>query len=154
MGTEDLMGSATSYVTSKDGTRIAYDKMGNGPVVILVLGALNTRQSGTELAKRLAPQFTVISHDRRGRGDSSNVLPYSPEREIEDIETLIDESGGSAYLYGHSSGAVLAIEAAIKLGKKVKKMALYEPPYNSSDDARRNNEGIQRAAHGTTECWQ
>jgi pimeloyl-ACP methyl ester carboxylesterase len=133
---KDIMGSATPSVTSKDGTRIAYDKIGNGPVLILVLGTLNTRLSGTELAKRLSPQFTVISYDRRGRGESSDTLPYSPEREIEDIGTLIDESGGSVYLYGHSSGAVLAIEAAIKLGKKIKMIALYEPPYSSSDDAR------------------
>lgn len=138
------MAAATPSVTSKDGTRIAYDKVGHGPVVILVLGALNARQSGTELAKRLAPRFTVITYDRRGRGDSSNNLPFSPEREVEDIEALIDGSGGSAYLYGHSSGAVLVIEAAIKLGNKIKKMAIYEPPYSSSDSSRKAIRGYNQ----------
>lgn len=126
-------------VTSRDGTKIAYDKVGHGPVVILVAGALSARLfwSGPELAKLLASHFTVINYDRRGRGDSTNTLPYSPMREIEDIEALIDQAGESAYLYGHSSGAALAIEAAIKLGKKVKKLAIYDVSYNSDDNARK-----------------
>ncbi len=131
------MDDMTPAVNSSDGTRIAYDKMGQGPVLILVLGALSSRQSGAELARLLSSRFTVISYDRRGRGDSTNTLPYSPEREIEDLEALIDASGESAYLYGHSSGAALSLEAAIKLGNKVGKLALYEAPYDSSDDNRR-----------------
>ena len=79
----------------------------------------------------------MITYDRRGRGNSSNNLPYSPEREVEDIEALIEGYGGTAYLYGHSSGAVLVIEAAIKLGKNIKKIAIYEPPYSSSDSSRK-----------------
>jgi len=126
-------------VISEDGTKIAYDNVGKGPVVILMTGALTTRLfwSGHELAKLLAPNFTVISYDRRGRGDSTNTLPYSPMREIEDIQALIDQTGGSAFLYGHSSGGALAIEAAIELGKKVKKLAVYEVPYNSDENARK-----------------
>ena len=122
-------------VTSKDGTKIAYDKVGHGPVVILVLGALNSRKSGAKLAKLLAPHFTVISYDRRGRGDSTDTAPYAPQREIEDVAALIDEVGEPVYLYGHSSGAAIVLEAAIKLRKQIKKLAIYEAPYSLDGDA-------------------
>jgi pimeloyl-ACP methyl ester carboxylesterase len=124
-------------VTSKDGTKIAYDKQGQGPSVILVAGALCTRLSwsGPDMSKLLAPLFRVFNYDRRGRGDSGDTSPYAVEREIDDIEALIDEAGGAAYLYGHSSGAALILEAAIKLGDKVKKLALYEAPYNDDPEA-------------------
>jgi len=120
-------------VTSKDGTTIAYDQAGSGQPVILIDGALCYRSFGPmgELAKLLAPQFTVITYDRRGRGDSSNSKPFAVEREIEDIEALIDQAGGSASLFGVSSGGSLALEAALKLGRKVQKLAIYEAPYNS-----------------------
>jgi pimeloyl-ACP methyl ester carboxylesterase len=123
--------------TSKDGTKIAYDKVGHGPVVIIVLGALNSRRSGAKLAKLLAPHFTVITYDRRGRGDNTDTLPYSPQREVEDVAALINEVGGPAYLYGHSSGAAIVLEAAINLRKQVRKLAIYEAPYALDDDARR-----------------
>ena len=112
-------------VISKDGTEIAYDKQGQGPAVILIDGALSSRSFGPmpELAKLLSTNFTVIDYDRRGRGDSGDTKPFAVEREIEDIEALMNELGGSTYLYGVSSGACLAIEASIKLGKKVKKLA-------------------------------
>jgi len=119
--------------TSKDGTRIAYDDSGQGPAVILVIGALATRADDSELAQLLASHFTVYSYDRRGRGDSSDTQPYAVDREIEDIEALIDEAGGSAYVYGISSGACLALEAATTLGDKVKKLAIYEAPYNEGE---------------------
>jgi pimeloyl-ACP methyl ester carboxylesterase len=126
-------------VTSKDGTTIAFDQSGEGPMIMLVDGALQYRafdQGMAQLADLLAQHFTVIHYDRRGRGDSTDTQPYAVEREIEDIEALIDEAGGSAFLYGISSGAALALEAAIKLGDKVKKLALYEAPYNDDDNAR------------------
>lgn len=125
-------------VISKDGTPIAFDQSGQGPALILVAGALCTRLSwsGPELAKLLAPHFTVYNYDRRGRGDSGDTKPYAVMREIEDIEVLIDEAGGSAYLYGHSSGAALALEAAVKLGEKVKKLTMYEAPYNDESEAK------------------
>ena len=125
-------------VTSKDGTRIAYDQWGQGPAVILVSGALQYRAFGqgmVGLAELLAPHFTVIFYDRRGRGDSTDTQPYVLEREIEDIEALIDEAGGSAFLYGISSGAALAMEAAIALPDKVKKLAMYEAPFNDDESA-------------------
>ena len=124
-------------VTSKDGTKIAYEKQGAGPAVILVDPALCFRSFGpmSHLAELLAPHFTVYTYDRRGRGDSSNSKPYAVEREVEDIEALIREAGGEAFVYGISSGACLALEAAIQLGDQIKKLALYEPPYNSEKAA-------------------
>ena len=122
-----------AQVISKDGTKIVYDKVGKGPAVVLVEGATATRSSFEELANLLAPNFTVYYYDRRGRGDSSDTLPYSVEKEIEDIEALIDEAGGTAYLYGISSGGALALEAASRLANKVKKLAIYEVPYDESE---------------------
>lgn len=122
-------------VTSRDGTRIAYDRWGKGPAVILVNGALSDRSSNSELAQLLATHLTVYSYDRRGHGDSTDTKPYSVKREIEDIEALIDSAGGSAYVYGKSSGASLALQATSALGDKVKKLALYEPPYSEAEGA-------------------
>ncbi|MDB5177014.1 MAG: alpha/beta hydrolase [Candidatus Saccharibacteria bacterium] len=122
-------------LTSKDGTTIAYDKKGQGPLLILILGALNRRSQGKKLTELLAGSFTVVSYDRRGRGDSTDTLPYSTEKEVEDIEALINELGGSAYLYGHSSGCVLALMAAKKMSDKVKALALYELPYDADPSA-------------------
>ena len=125
-------------VTSKDGTTIAFDEWGEGPTVILVDGALQYRafdQGMVPLAELLAQHFRVIHYDRRGRGDSTDTQPYALEREIEDIEALIDEAGGSSSLYGISSGAALAMEAAIELGDKVSKLAMYEAPYNDDESA-------------------
>ncbi len=124
-------------VTSKDGTRIAYERQGEGPAVILVDGALCYRGFGPMpgLAKLLEPQLTVYTYDRRGRGESSNSKPYALEREVEDLEALIQAAGGSACVFGMSSGGCLALEAAIQLGDKIAKLAMYEPPYNSDKNA-------------------
>jgi pimeloyl-ACP methyl ester carboxylesterase len=124
-------------VTSRDGTKIAYDKAGQGPALILVDGALSVHSSGgkSELAKLLAPHFSVYGYDRRGRGGSGDTLPYAVDREIDDIEALINEAGGPAFLYGHSSGATLAMHAAIRLDGKVSKIAMYEAPHNDDPDA-------------------
>jgi pimeloyl-ACP methyl ester carboxylesterase len=124
-------------LSSRDGTRIAYDELGEGPALILVDGALTVHSSGSgsELARLLAPHVTVYGFDRRGRGQSGDTLPYSVDREIDDIEALIDHAGGPAFLYGHSSGGPLAMRAAIRLGGKVSKIAMYEPPYNNDPGA-------------------
>jgi pimeloyl-ACP methyl ester carboxylesterase len=124
-------------VTSSDGTIIAYDKKGQGPVLILVLGALNRKSQGKKLTELLADRFTVVSYDRRGRGDSTDTLPYSTDKEVEDIEALIEELGGDAYLYGHSSGCILALLVAKKLKDKVKGLALYELPYDEDPSAQK-----------------
>ena len=125
-------------VTSKDGTQIAYDKRGEGPALILVDGALCYRSFGPMpgLAELLSSHFTVYNYDRRGRGDSGDLQPYSVAREIEDIEALIDEAGGEAFVFGTSSGGALALEAAMRLGSKIKKLAMYEPPYHSGQEVR------------------
>jgi pimeloyl-ACP methyl ester carboxylesterase len=120
-------------VTSKDGTKIAYDTTGQGPVIILVLGALNSRKTGAKLAKALAPDFTAVSYDRRGRGNSTDTPPYDPVREIEDLAAVIEEVGAPVYLYGHSSGAALALQATTMLSEKIKKLAIYEAPYTLTE---------------------
>ena len=127
-----------STVISKDGTTIAYERSGSGPALVLVNGALDYRavSANGKLADRLADRFNVYRYDRRGRGESGDRLPYALEREVEDIEALIREAGEPAFLYGESSGACLVFEAALRLGERVRKIALYEPPYNSEESSR------------------
>ncbi len=128
-------------VASSDGTQIAYDVQGTGPAIILVDGALCYRGFGPMpgLAKLLEPHFTVYTYDRRGRGDSGNTQSDPSQIvacEVEDIAALIRQAGGSAYLFGASSGAALAMEAALRLGEsQVKKLAMYEAPFNSDPGA-------------------
>jgi alpha-beta hydrolase superfamily lysophospholipase len=118
-----------STVTSRDGTRIAFERLGDGPPLILVDGAMCHRGTGPAmpLAKLLAGTFTVYVYDRRGRGDSGDTPPYAVDREIEDLEALLAAAGGSAAVYGCSSGAVLAADAANRL-PGITALALYEPP--------------------------
>jgi pimeloyl-ACP methyl ester carboxylesterase len=123
------MKTAHKTVASKDGTTIAYEKYGSGPALVLVGAALSDHADAAKLAKRLARKFTVINYDRRGRGQSSDTPPYAVEREVEDIAALIDAAGGAAFLFGSSSGAVLALEAGSRLGAKVRGLFLYEPPF-------------------------
>lgn len=117
-------------VQSKDGTKIAFERSGSGPALVLVDGALCHRGFGPmrSLAKLLRPHFTVFTFDRRGRGESTDTAPYSVEREVEDIAALIQEVGGSAYVFGTSSGAALALEAAARVNS-IKKVAMYEAPF-------------------------
>jgi pimeloyl-ACP methyl ester carboxylesterase len=117
------------HVTSKDGTTIAYDRIGSGPPVVLVCGGSVDRMSNAGLAAILASDFTVFNFDRRGRGDSGDTPPYAIEREVEDIDAVVEAAGGSACLYGTSSGAALALEATARLGSRIRKLALWEPPY-------------------------
>jgi pimeloyl-ACP methyl ester carboxylesterase len=117
---------------SADGTTIAYERTGNGPVLILAGGALNNRHSAAALVPLLESSFSVITFDRRGRGDSGDSPPYAPAREVEDLVALITAAGGTAGVYGHSSGAVLALEAAAA-GAAMTRLAVYEPPYFTDD---------------------
>lgn len=114
-------------VTSRDGTPIAFDRFGEGPPIILVVGAFNERATGEPLAQFLAPHFTVYTYDRRGRGDSGDTAPYAVEREVDDLEALITEAGGAASVFGYSSGATLSLKAAAS-GLAITKLAMYEPP--------------------------
>ena len=125
-------------VTSKDGSRIAYDRLGSGPKVILVGGALSYRKYNKmeELAELLAERCTVINYDRRGRGDSTEVKPFALEREIEDIAALIEAEGGSASLWGWSSGGALALRAA-NAGVVVERVSVYEVPFMVTPEAKR-----------------
>ena len=117
-------------VYSRDGTAIAFERSGDGPPLVLVDGALCYRASGPmrPLAARLADAFTVYTYDRRGRGESDNMLPYAVEREIEDLDALIDEAGGSAFVLGLSSGAALSLEAA-RHELAIRMLAMYEAPF-------------------------
>ena len=114
--------------SSADGTMIAYERSGDGPPIILVGGAFNDRSTTRALASALASDFTAYSYDRRGRGDSGDSGPYAVQREIEDIAALIGAAGGSAHLYGLSSGAILAGYATAD-GLPVTGLALFEPPF-------------------------
>jgi pimeloyl-ACP methyl ester carboxylesterase len=122
-------GAIQKTATSKDGTLIAYEQTGSGPLLILVSPALTDRDGNRPLAKQLASSFTVLNYDRRGRGTSGNKLPYVVESEIEDLETLVTASAGPVYIFGSSSGAVLALDAANRLDTKLAKVFLYEPPF-------------------------
>ncbi|WP_026555680.1 alpha/beta fold hydrolase [Arthrobacter sp. 35W] len=115
-------------VQSVDGTTIAYERAGKGAPLVIVGGALNNRQSAAGLASLLAKDFTVFRYDRRGRGDSSDARAYAVDREIDDLRALADAAGAPVNLYGHSSGAILALEAAAA-GLPVARIAAYEPPY-------------------------
>jgi pimeloyl-ACP methyl ester carboxylesterase len=119
---------------SADGTSIAYEICGSGPPLILVDGALCSRQMGPspKLARALSERFTVVTYDRRGRGESGDADTYSVQREIEDIAALIEASGGTAFVCGMSSGAVLALDAAAA-GLAIAGLALYEPPFIVDD---------------------
>lgn len=116
------------FVTSKDGTKIAFDRLGEGPPVILVSGGSVDRNSNAPVAQLLSRRFRVFNYDRRGRGPSGDTPPYSVQREVEDIEAVIDAAGGSAFIYGTSSGAGLVLEAAAG-GLSITKAVLWEPPY-------------------------
>jgi pimeloyl-ACP methyl ester carboxylesterase len=122
-----------THVTSADGTRIAFDRLGHGPAVVVVSGMFCDRQTTEGLAEQLARHFTVINYDRRGRGDSGDTEPYAVDREIEDLGALIAEAGGTASVYGHSSGAGLALNAAAG-GLPITRLVLHEPPYGPDDE--------------------
>lgn len=137
-GTEDSRpadpaGPVVESLRSADGTEIVYERSGTGPALILVSSALSDRRGNAPLAVLLAPHFTVVSYDRRGRGESGDAARYAVRREVEDLEALVDRCGGSAFLFGSSSGAVLALEAADALGDKVRAQVLFEPPFVVDD---------------------
>jgi pimeloyl-ACP methyl ester carboxylesterase len=122
-------------VTSKDGTTIAFDRMGEGSPVVLVSGGSTDRMANAPVAELLASDFMVFNYDRRGRGPSGDTPPYAVEREVEDIDAVIGAAGGSAFLYGTSSGAALALEAAAS-GLPITRLALWEPPFVLDENLR------------------
>jgi len=126
--------NAMQHVTSKDGTIIAYEQSGQGPALVIVGGVLGDHHQQAGLAALLAEHFMVYNIDRRGHGESGFTAPYAVEREVEDIDALITEAGGSAFVYGTSGPGVLSMEAAARgLSPKMKKLAVWEPPYILED---------------------
>jgi pimeloyl-ACP methyl ester carboxylesterase len=125
-----------SSVTSKDGTKIAFDKVGSGPAVIFVNGAISYRRAFDptleQLAELLGQQFTVYNYDRRGRGESGDTPPFAKEREIEDLQALVEDAGGEAMLFGVSSGAAVALTTAATT-PAITKLFLYEIPFIIDD---------------------
>lgn len=124
-----------STIRSKDGTSIAFDRLGGGPPVVLIHPAFGHRSFDppmAELARLLSAQFTVFTYDRRGRGESGDTPPYAIEREIEDLDAILAKARRNAHVYGMSSGAVLALEAA-NTGLSITKLALNEPPFVIDD---------------------
>jgi pimeloyl-ACP methyl ester carboxylesterase len=124
--------AALSRVTSADGTRIAFEKTGAGPALVIVDGAMCSRAFGPSeaTADALGDDFSVYRYDRRGRGDSTDTKPYEVAREVQDLTAIVAEAGGTAYVYGISSGAGLALEAAAS-GAPITKLVLFEPPYTA-----------------------
>ena len=120
----------TEFVTSKDGTRIAYEKVGSGPAFVLVDGAMCYRDFGPcrSAATAFSDRYTVYFYDRRGRGESGDSPEYAPEREYEDLAAVIDATGEEAYVLGYSSGGALVLQAAAS-GVRMRKLASYEAPY-------------------------
>ncbi len=133
-------------VTSADGTTIAYETVGDGPALVLAGGAFNDRRSpsaGLPLAGLLTEDHTVVCFDRRGRGDSGDTPPYAPQREVDDLAAVIAAVGGSAAVFGHSSGAALGLRAAAA-GVGVTALVLFEPPYTAPDLAAAGNDELGR----------
>jgi pimeloyl-ACP methyl ester carboxylesterase len=134
-------------VQSADGVLIAYGRSGSGPALILVTGAFNDRTSSRQLAAVLAADFTVYAYDRRGRGDSEDGDSYAIDREAADLAAVAAEAGSSPLVYGHSSGASIALEAAAR-GADMRALAVYEPPYGTNSTFALADELEQLAATG------
>lgn len=126
--------SNTHWATSADGTQIAYDVKGTGPVLVIVEGAMCRREMGAAqiLTPSLSDRFSVVGYDRRGRGESGDTQPYDVQREVEDLIAVLDAVGPDAYVFAASSGAALALEAA-RQGVPMKKLAVYEAPFIIDD---------------------
>jgi pimeloyl-ACP methyl ester carboxylesterase len=137
-----------SIAMSKDGTKIVYRRIGTGPVIILIDGAFCSKDFGPmpKLAPYLEEYFTVISYDRRARGESGDTKPYHIEREFEDLQALIDQNGGSAYLFGVSSGAILALRA-VSHGLRIPKLVLFEPPFVTNKNLIRSPNAYHDLTH-------
>lgn len=121
------------HSTSSDGTRIAFDRSGAGPALLIVGGSLADHHFYAPLAAEFARDFTVYNIDRRGRGDSGDTAPYAVDREVEDVAAVVAEAGGSAHVYGHSAGSALALRAAAA-GLDIDRLVLADPPFTPPDD--------------------
>jgi pimeloyl-ACP methyl ester carboxylesterase len=122
-------------VKSADGTLIAYDRTGDGPALIVSVGAFCTRHTFVAPAE-LTDRFTVVTYDRRGRGDSGDTQPFAAEREYEDLAAVAVATGPQPpFVFGHSSGAAIALRAAAA-GLPVAALVAYEAPFLNEDSPR------------------
>ncbi|MEU9995254.1 alpha/beta fold hydrolase [Streptomyces sp. NPDC050848] len=151
--TSGTLSRVRGRVRSADGTRIAYERRGEGVPVILVSGALCTAETERPLADLLAPRYAVVTYDRRGRGGSGDTGPYDVEREIEDLEALIGEVGGTAFVHGISSGGALAL-AGVAAGLPVERLSVFEPPFSADAGARESFVARRRRLAGLLERGQ
>lgn len=142
---------APEFATSTDGTRIAYEHAGSGPPLVVVGGAFGTRENGRDLVAALSGRFTAACYDRRGRGDSGDTQPYAPAREVDDLRAVIDALGGSAFVHGHSSGAVLSLDA-VSAGLPITKLSVYEPPFTIDDSRPPYPDGFADVLRGLVEA--
>ena len=122
-------------LTSSNGCRIAYERAGSGPPLVLVGGAFSSRASGAPIAAELGADFTVYSYDRRGRGDSGDQAEYAPQREVEDLTALIETAGDDAFVFGQSSGGALTLETAAA-GAQIRALVVNEPPFTGTEGSR------------------
>ena len=123
-------------LTSSNGCRIAYERFGSGPPLVLVGGAFSSRATGAAVAGDLGSAFTVYCYDRRGRGDSPDQPEYAPEREIEDLTAVIEAAGGDAFVFGQSSGGALTLETAAA-GARIRALVVNEPPFTGTEGSSR-----------------
>src|SRR5262245_18085187 len=128
-----MITSETSTITSNDGTRIEFDRIGTGPAIVIIGAGPTDRTINTPVAELLATEFTVYNYDRRARGGSGDTQPYDVDREYEDLAAVIDAGGGSALVYGSSGGAVRALEAAAR-GLPITKLGLWESSFYLDDE--------------------
>src|SRR5260370_36774964 len=122
-------------VKSADSTVIAYDRVGEGPALIVSVGAFCTRHTFVAPGD-LRQRFTVVTYDRRGRGDSGDTEPFTPQRELEDLAAVAAATGPQPpYLFGHSSGAAIALRAAAA-GLPAARLIAYEAPFLNEEAPR------------------
>jgi pimeloyl-ACP methyl ester carboxylesterase len=133
--------TSTRTTRSADGTTLAFEVAGDGPPVVLVGGAFNTRSTTAPLAAALGDRLTTLNLDRRGRGDSGDTPPYAVEREIDDLEAVIRAAGGSAAVFGYSSGATLALRAAAR-SSAITKLVVHDAPFAVDEGDPRLPEGL------------
>jgi pimeloyl-ACP methyl ester carboxylesterase len=138
-------------VESTDGTEIAYDVAGSGPSLVLVGGAFNNRYSWGRLTPLLTDSFEVYTYDRRGRGDSGSGT-NSPASEMDDLDAVLYAAGGAANVFGHSSGAILALETAARGTGGIRRLAVYEPPFTPDDDPTMMSDVLAALAAGDTDA--
>ncbi|MGZ8585348.1 MAG: alpha/beta fold hydrolase, partial [Actinomycetota bacterium] len=129
-------GTSSTIVRSADGTPIAVERCGDGPALVVVPGALSDFTAWMACAPLLANGRSVQVIDRRGRGGSGDAASYEPDREIDDVLAVLAAAGGPADLLGHSSGAILALQATERTPGELRRLVLYEPPVFLEEDDR------------------